>query len=251
MELRLVKDADVAGKTVLVRVDFNVPLQDGKVADDTRILAALPTIILLIERGAKVILCSHLGRPKGQVVQELRLDPIVDVLRDRLNLALTQKSISPMHVAKLDDCVGEEVELNCKNIAPDHIGLLENLRFHKGETSNDPAFATKLAALADVFVNDAFGTVHRAHASTEGIARLLPSYAGLLVEREVMELSKVTNDPKRPLTVILGGAKISGKIEVLESMIPIADHVLIGGAMANTFFKAQGLEVGGSLVEDS
>jgi len=251
MKLKSLNDLDLDERRVLVRVDFNVPLADGKVTDDTRIAAALPTITELVRRGAKIILCSHLGRPKGQVVEEARLDPVAAALNSLLTAALDKEGLGPVQVAKLGDCVGPGVEEFCANMNADDVVLLENLRFHAGEEANDPNFAKQLAALADVYVNDAFGAAHRAHASTEGVAHLLPAAAGLLVQQEVAALSQVTGNPKRPLTVVLGGAKISGKIEVLESMIPLADSVLVGGAMANTFFKARGLEVGASLVEDS
>lgn len=251
MKLRSIRDGEFNGKRVLVRVDFNVPIMDGQIVDDTRIRAALPSIVHLIKGGAKVILCSHLGRPNGQVVDGLRLDPIAPVLRDVLNFALVRSGMSPVKVAKLDSCIGSEVEAEVARIDEGMVGLLENLRFEAGETANDPVFAKQLSELADVYVSDAFGTVHRAHASTEGVAHLLPAYAGFLVEREVEELGKVLHNPRRPLTVVLGGAKISGKLEILHNLLPIADNLLIGGAMANTFLKAQGMETGASLVEDS
>lgn len=250
MKLRSIRDGEFNGKRVLVRVDFNVPIMDGQIVDDTRIRAALPTIVHLLKVGAKVILCSHLGRPKGLVMDELRLDPIVPVLRDVLNFSLVRAGMSPVKVLKLDSCIGPEVEAEVACIDDGLIGLLENLRFEVGETANDPAFAKQLSELADVYVSDAFGTVHRAHASTEGVAHLLPAYAGFLVEREVEELGKVLHTPRRPLTVVLGGAKISGKLEILHNLLPIADNLLLGGAMANTFLKAQGMETGASLVED-
>ena len=250
MKLRSVREADFSGKRVLVRVDFNVPIKDCQIVDDTRIRAALPSIVHLIKGGAKIILCSHLGRPKGQVVDGLRLDPIVPGLRDVLNFALVRSGMSPVKVAKLEACIGPEVEAEVAHIDAGIICLLENLRFEAGETKNDPEFAKQLSALADIYVSDAFGTVHRAHASTEGVAHLLPAYAGFLVEREVEELGKVLNNPRRPLTVVLGGAKISGKLEILHNLLPIADNLLIGGAMANTFLKAQGMEAGASLVEN-
>ena len=250
MKLRTIRDTDFNNKRVLVRVDFNVPIYDGRVKDDSRIVGALPTIVALLKAGAKVILCSHLGRPKGRVDEELRLTPVVPVLRDTLNYALVRAGLKSVRLHKLSDCVGEAVEREAQAMDGSTVLLLENLRFHKGEEQNDPEFAKQLAALADAYVSDAFGTVHRAHASTEGIAQFLPSYAGLLVEREVEAMEAVVANPKRPLTVIQGGVKISDKLEVLEHLMPLADNMLIGGAMANTFLRAQGFETGRSVVED-
>ena len=250
MELRTIDTLDVENRRVLMRVDFNVPLRDGRVTDDTRIRAALPTMLELLRRNARLVLCSHLGRPKGQVVEELRLDPVVPVLRDALNSALALEHRAPLEVFKAADVAGEAARQTIA-AAGNNIVLLENLRFEPGEEANDPAFCGKLAALADCYVSDAFGTVHRAHASTEGVARLLPSAAGRLVEAEVRALSKVVDNPVRPLVIVMGGAKISGKLEVLESLIPLADSVCIGGAMANTFLAAQGHNAGSSLVEES
>jgi phosphoglycerate kinase len=243
MQLRRMQDADVRGKRVLVRVDFNVPLNDGAdgkpaVADDTRIAAALPSLRWLLEQQARVILCSHLGRPKS-IDNTLRLTPVAARLSELLAL----------DVQALQDCVGAEVKAAVEAVKPGNVMLLENLRFHKEEEANDPAFCQELAALADIYVNDAFGTAHRAHASTEGVAHLLPSHAGLLLQKEVEALAGVIHQPKRPLVVVMGGAKVSDKLEVLQSLIPLADRVLIGGAMANTFLKAQGFETGASLVE--
>jgi len=249
MRLKSVRDANFSDQRVLCRVDFNVPLKDGQVGDDTRIRAALPTLAYMLEQGARVILCSHLGRPKG-VDDKLRLDPIAPVLEKLLNAELEKAGLGPISVLKLADCVGPEVEVAVAASGPAQVVLLENLRFHPEEEQNDPAFAAQLARLADVYVSDAFGTVHRAHASTEGVAHILPAYAGFLVEKEVSALAAVIADPKRPLVIVMGGAKISGKIEVLENLLPKADTVLIGGAMANTFLKATGREVGKSLVED-
>jgi phosphoglycerate kinase len=244
MQLRRMQDADVRGKRVLVRVDFNVPLKDGAdgkpaVADDTRIAAALPTLRWLLEQQAQVVLCSHLGRPKG-TDDALRLRPVAAHLSELLGV----------DVQALPDCLGAEVQAAVEGGKPGSVMLLENLRFHKEEEANDPAFCQELAALAEVYINDAFGTAHRAHASTEGVAHLLPSYAGLLLQKEVEALAGVIHQPKRPLVVVMGGAKVSDKLEVLQSLIPLADRVLIGGAMANTFLKAQGFETGASLVEE-
>lgn len=246
MQLKTVRSADLKDRRVLTRVDFNVPLNNGEVVDDTRIRAALPTIALLLKSGAQVVLCSHLGRPKGQVVDELRLAPVAA----RLSELLASENLLACSVAAADDCIGEKVRGMVAGADPGRIILLENLRFHPGEEQNDPQFAAQLAALADVYVNDAFGTVHRAHASTEGVAHYLPAYAGLLVEREVSALAKITLDPEKPLTIVIGGAKIKGKIEVLTNLLPKANTVLIGGAMANTFLFATGMHIGCSVAEE-
>jgi len=237
---KTVRDIAVKGKRVLVRVDFNVPLENGKVADDTRIRAALPTIRYLLEQGAAVILMSHLGRPKGKVQDELRLDPVARRLSQLLG----------RDVGKLDDCVGPEVLRAAKSLEPGQVLLLENLRFHPEEEQNDPDFARQLASLADVYVNDAFGTAHRAHASTAGVAAHLPAVAGLLLERELEVLGTVLAHPARPFVAILGGAKVSSKIGVIRSLLTKVDLLLVGGGMANTFLKAQGHDVGESLAED-
>jgi len=237
---KTVRDVKVEGKRVLVRVDFNVPLAGGRVTDDTRIRAALPTINYLLDHGAKVILMSHLGRPKGKVVDDLRLDPVSDRLAELLG----------RRVVKLHDCIGPEVEAAVARMQPGDVVLLENTRFHPEETSNDPAFARKLASLADVFINDAFGTAHRAHASTVGVAKYLPSVAGFLMEKEITFLGQALTAPERPFVAILGGAKISDKIGVIDNLLTKVDSLLIGGGMANTFLKAQGYQVGQSLVED-
>jgi phosphoglycerate kinase len=237
---KTVRDVPVQGKRVLVRVDFNVPLENGQVADDTRIRAALPTINYLLDHGAAVILMSHLGRPKGQIRDELRLDPVAHRLSELLG----------REVIKLDDCIGPEVETAAAQLQPGQVLLLENLRFHPEEEGNDQGFAQKLASLADLYVNDAFGTAHRAHASTAGVTSYLPSVAGFLMERELEMLGKTLADPARPFVAILGGAKISGKIGVIRSLLASVDLLLLGGGMANTFLKARGHEVGESLVED-
>jgi len=236
---RSLTDYPVAGKRVLVRVDFNVPLDGGRVADDTRIRAALPTIQYLREQGCAVVLASHLGRPKGQVVDSLRMAPVAARLSELLGCP----------VATADDCVGSAVTAAVQRLAAGDVLLLENLRFHAAETANDAAFAAELAALADVYVNDAFGTAHRAHASTEGVAHLLPAVAGLLMERELAMLGDLLRDPARPFVVVLGGAKVTDKIGVIEKMLSVADAILVGGAMCFAFFKAAGLEVGTSKLE--
>jgi len=235
-----VRDADVAGKRVLVRVDFNVPLDDGRVADDTRIRAALPTIELLRERGAALVLVSHLGRPKGKVDPALSVRPVGERLGELLGAAVKQAPA----------VVGEEVETMAAGLSPGDELLLENVRFEPGETENDPGLADALAALADLYVNDAFGAAHRAHASTEGVAHRLSGYAGLLLESEVNELTGVVESPERPLVVVLGGAKVSDKVGVIDRFLEIADSILIGGAMCFSFFRAQGIATGDSLVEE-
>ncbi len=240
MDKKTLKDIDVKGKRVLVRVDFNVPLAEGEVADDTRIRAALPTIRYLLSQGAAVILISHLGRPKGQVREDLRVDPVAR----RLSQLLGQE------VVKVDDSIGPEVEATAARLNPGQVLLLENLRFHKEETENDPAFAAKLAALAEVYVNDAFGAAHRAHASVSGVPAYLPAVAGFLMEKELNFLGAALERPEHPFVAILGGAKISDKIGVVENLLSKVDALLIGGGMANTFLKAQGYEVGESLVEE-
>jgi phosphoglycerate kinase len=240
MNKRSVRDLDVRDKRVLVRVDFNVPVKDGKVTDDTRIRRALPTIRYLLEEGARPILISHLGRPKGEPDPKYAMDPVAARLEELLG--------EP--VVKLDAAVGPEVEEALDDWDGRGVVLLENSRFYPGETSNDPGFADQLAALADLYVNDAFGAAHRAHATTVGVAERLPAAAGLLMEEEIDYLDKVLKDPERPFVAILGGAKVSDKLGVIRSLLGTADSLLIGGAMGFTFFKAQGYEIGNSLVED-
>ncbi|CCQ56438.1 MULTISPECIES: phosphoglycerate kinase [Crocosphaera] len=233
--------ADLAGKRVLVRVDFNVPFDNGSITDDTRIRAALPTIKELISNGAKVILCSHMGRPKGKVVDSMSLTPVAA----RLGELLGQK------VTMCDDCVGESVTAAIGGLENGQVALLENLRFHSEEEGNDPEFAKQLAANADLYVNDAFGTAHRAHASTEGVTHYLsPSVAGYLIEKELQYLQAAIENPQRPLVAIIGGSKVSSKIGVIETLLEKCDKLIIGGGMIFTFYKARGLNVGKSLVED-
>jgi phosphoglycerate kinase len=239
MGLRTIRDVDVQGKRVLVRVDFNVPIENGKVLDDWRLRATLPTIRYLTERGAKVILLSHLGRPKGKRDEQFSLRPVAQRLSELLG--------QPVQFA--DDCVGEVAEQTVAQLQAGEVLLLENLRFHAGEEANDDSFAQQLARLGDVFVNDAFGAAHRAHASVHAITKFLPSYAGLLMEREVTHLSRLLEAPEKPFVAVLGGAKVSDKIGVIRNLLTKVDALLIGGAMAFTFLKAQGYETGKSLVE--
>lgn len=240
MNKKTIRDVPVMGKRVLVRVDFNVPLEGGEVRDDTRIVAALPTIRYLLDEKARVILASHLGRPKGKVAPEFSLKPVAKRLGELLG----------MDVAFASDCVGPEAEAAVAALQPGHALMLENLRFHAEEEANDPEFSRKLAALADLYVNDAFGTAHRAHASTVGVAAYLPAVAGFLMEKEIDYLSRALEDPERPFVAILGGAKISDKIGVVQNLLGRVDRLLIGGGMANTFLKAQGYDVAASLVEE-
>ena len=241
MPVRSVRDLDVRGKRVLMRVDFNVPLTPaGKIADDTRLVAALPTIRLLVEKGAAVVLMSHLGRPKGGPDPKLSLRPIAARLSELLE--------RPVQFAP--DCIGAATEAQARALKPGQVLLLENLRFHPEEEANDPAFAAQLAKLGDVYVNDAFGTAHRAHASTEAVARQLPHAAGLLMQRELEALGGILEQPERPFAAIIGGSKISTKIGVLRHLLSRIDTLILGGGMANTFLKAEGNAVGSSLVED-
>jgi len=240
MNKKTLKDVDVKGKRVIVRVDFNVPLDDKlNITDDSRIKGALPTIQYLIENDVKVILMSHLGRPKGKVKDEMRLTPIARRLGELLG----------REVRKLDDCIGDEVTKAISQMKPKDVILLENLRFHEAETKNDPEFAKQLASHAEIFVNDAFGTCHRAHASTEGITKYLPSAAGFLVSKEIEYFEKATKNPDKPYVAILGGAKVSGKIDVITNLLEKVDAILIGGAMAYTFLKSEGVSIGNSKLE--
>lgn len=240
MNKKTVRDVDVRGKRVLVRVDFNVPLAEGAVTDDTRIRAALPTLQYLLDQGGTLILCSHLGRPKGEVVDTLKMDPVAHRLSELLDRPVT----------KLDDCIGSEVEAAVQAARQGAVIVLENTRFHPGEKANDPAFAAQLAGLADLYVDDAFGSAHRAHASTEGVTHHLPAVAGFLMEKELEFLGGALALPRKPFVAILGGAKISDKIGVIENLLGRVDALLIGGGMANTFLKADGYDVAESLVED-
>lgn len=237
---KTIRDIDPKGKKVLVRVDFNVPTKEGVVGDDTRIQAALPTIKYLVEQGAAVILCSHLGRPKGGPEEKYSMKPVAEHLAKLLG----------MPVAFATDCIGAPATEAAKALKPGGVLLLENTRFHAEEEKNGMDMAEQLASLADLYVNDAFGTAHRAHASTEGVTHFLPGVAGFLLEKEIKYLGQVVADPKKPFVAIMGGAKISDKIGVIKNLLTKADYVLIGGGMANTFFKAQGFDMADSLVED-
>jgi len=236
---KTIRDIDVNGKKILVRVDFNVPMKDGVITDDTRITAAIPTIAYLIDKGAAVVLCSHLGRPKGGPDPKYSLEPVAK----HLGKLLGKK------VAFAQDCVGAAAESAAKALKPGHVLVLENTRFHPEEEANDLSFAKSMASLADIYVNDAFGTAHRAHASTEGVTHCLPGVGGFLMEKEIQYLGQAIAAPKKPFVAILGGAKVSDKIGVIKNLLKKADEILIGGGMANTFFKAQGLELADSLVE--
>ena len=235
-----VADAPLKGKKVLLRCDFNVPLKNGVIGDDTRIRAALETVRFILKEGGSVIACSHLGRPKGQVVPEMSLKPVAERLSELLGLP----------VAMAPDCVGAETEAMAKALQPGGVLLLENLRFHKEEEKNDPGFAKALASLADVYVSDAFGTVHRAHASTAGVADYLPAYCGFLIERELKALGGAVENPVRPLVAVLGGAKVADKLAVIDHLLDKADTLLIGGGMSYTFAKAKGGKIGNSLLDE-
>lgn len=239
MAKKTIVDIEPRGKRMLMRVDFNVPIQDGAITDDKRIRAVLPTIENLLERGGRVVLMSHLGRPKGKVVEELRLNLVAQRLAELLEKP----------VQKLDDCIGPEVEAAVNALKNGEIALLENVRFHAAEEKNDPEFARSLANLGDIYVNDAFGTAHRAHASTEGVAHHLPAVSGFLLEKELRFLGGAIQEPKRPFVAILGGAKVQDKISVIEALLTKVDALVIGGGMAYTFFKAQGYEIGRSLLD--
>jgi len=239
MDKLTVRDADVTGKRVFLRVDFNVPLQDGKVTDDSRIRAALPTIAYLLQHGARVILASHLGRPDGKVQDGLRLRPVGERLSQLLG----------RNVPVTGDALGIGTVDAVRRLRNGEALLLENLRFHAEEERNDPKFAQQLADYAELYVNDAFGTAHRAHASTVGVAQLLPAYAGFLMEREIEMLSKLMDSPEKPFAAIVGGAKVSGKLTVLDHLLPKVDVLVLGGGMANTFLLAQGKAIGKSLAE--
>ncbi|WP_160722543.1 phosphoglycerate kinase [Bacillus sp. USDA818B3_A] len=239
MNKKTLKDIDVKGKRVFCRVDFNVPMQDGKITDETRIRAAIPTIQYLVEQGAKVILASHFGRPKGQVVEEMRLTPV----------GVRLSEILGNEVKKADEAYGDSVKAIIDSMTEGDVLLLENVRFYPGEEKNDPELAKAFAELADVYVNDAFGAAHRAHSSTEGIAHLLPAVAGFLMEKELDVLGKALSNPERPFTAIVGGAKVKDKIGVIENLLELVDNLIIGGGLAYTFVKAQGHEVGKSLLE--
>jgi phosphoglycerate kinase len=237
---KTIRDIDVRGKRVLVRVDYNVPVKEGKVGDDTRIRAAMPTLDYLLENGAALILCSHLGRPKGGPEPKYSLKPVADHLSTLMK--------NPVLFA--EDCIGPAAEKAAKALKPGEVLLLENTRFHPEEEKNNLEMAKQLASLADIYVNDAFGSAHRAHASTEGVAQFLPAVAGFLLEKEIKYLGQAVADPEKPFVAILGGAKISDKIGVIKNLLTKADSILIGGGMANTFFKAEGYPVADSLVED-
>ncbi len=239
MDKLTVRDFDATGQRVFVRVDFNVPISDGKVVDDARIRAAIPTIVHLLGQGARVVLASHLGRPDGKVSESLRLRPVGQRLAEILS----------RRVPVTGDALGVGTEDAVARMRPGEVLLLENLRFHAEEEANDPEFAARLASYADIYVNDAFGTAHRAHASTVGIARILPAYAGLLMEREIAMLGKLLEDPEKPFAAVLGGAKVSDKLNVIENLLDRVDIFVVGGGMANTFLLAEGRSVGKSLAE--
>lgn len=237
---KTVRDMDVAGKRVIVRCDFNVPLKDGEITNDTRIVGALPTIKYLVDHNAKVILMSHLGRPKGEVKPEFSMAPVATRLSELLG--------KPVTLAK--DVIGADAKAKAAALKDGEVLLLENVRFEPGETKNDPDLAKEMASMADIFINDAFGTAHRAHSSTAGVSDYLPSAAGFLIEKEINFMGKALENPERPFVAILGGAKVSDKIGVIENLLDKVDTLIIGGGMAFTFFKAQGYEIGTSIKED-
>ncbi len=240
MDKKTIKDIDLKGKKVLVRCDFNVPMDENQnITDNNRIVAALPTIKYLLEQDCKIILVSHLGRPKGEFKKEFSLEPVAKELSKLLN----------MEIIMAKDVIGEDATEKAKNLKPGEILLLENVRFHREETDNDPEFSKKLASMAEIFVNDAFGTAHRAHSSTTGVAEFLPAVSGFLIEKELKFLGNAINNPERPLIAILGGAKVSDKIAVIDNLIEKVDTLIIGGGMAYTFLKAQGYEIGNSICE--
>ena len=240
MNKKTVKDIDLKGKKVLVRCDFNVPMDENRnITDNTRIVAALPTIKYLLEQNCAIILCSHLGRPKGEFKPEFSLKPVAKELSKQLN----------KEIIMAEDVIGEDAKTKATNLQNGQIMLLENVRFHKEETDNDPEFAKELASMAEIYVSDAFGAVHRAHASTAGVAAYLPAVAGFLIEKELKFLGKAVSNPERPFVAILGGAKVSDKIGVIDSLLEKVDVLMIGGGMAYTFFKSMGYEVGKSICE--
>lgn len=242
MAKKTIRDIDVKGKKVFVRVDYNVPIKDGVIKDDTRIKESIPTLKYLIENGAKIILASHMGRPDGQVVESMRLSPVAKKLSEYLG----------KEVKMLPDCIGDEVEKAVSEMQPSDVVMLENLRFYKQETKNELEFSKKLASLADIYVDDAFGTAHRAHASTYGVAELLPvKVSGFLIEKELLNLGKLADNPSRPFVAVLGGAKVKDKVAVIKKLLDKIDALLIGGGMAFTFLKAKGFEVGKSLLDEN
>jgi phosphoglycerate kinase len=240
MNKKSIRDVDIKGKRVFCRFDFNVPLENGRITDDTRIRAALPTIEYLMNHGARIIMASHLGRPKGQVVEELRLNPVADRLAELLG----------RNVLKVDEVYSETIRQEADKLADGDLMLLENVRFLPGEEKNDPELSKQFASLADLFVNDAFGTAHRAHASTAGIAAYVPSVAGFLMEKEIEFMGKALSNPERPFTAIIGGAKVKDKIGVIENLLDKVDTLIVGGGLSNTFIKAEGHDVGKSLLEE-